>query len=114
MRPMSFAAKREAQRSDGGEGGGVCAGPAQAQSTARGNAFFPSGRGLWAGRAGGGAAGKGHVGLAPVSPVAAPCGVTCAAAASQAQLVDVRELWEVQTARLPGFKVYPLSGFGEW
>ncbi|KAG2496330.1 hypothetical protein HYH03_005560 [Edaphochlamys debaryana] len=30
------------------------------------------------------------------------------------QLVDVREEWEFQTARLPGFKLMPLSSFNEW
>ncbi len=31
-----------------------------------------------------------------------------------AQLVDVREEWEWQTARLPGFQLLPLSGFEGW
>ena len=30
------------------------------------------------------------------------------------QLIDVREPWEVETARIPGFEVLPLSQFGEW
>jgi rhodanese-related sulfurtransferase len=30
------------------------------------------------------------------------------------QLVDVREEWEWKTARLPGFKLCPLSRFAEW
>jgi rhodanese-related sulfurtransferase len=30
------------------------------------------------------------------------------------QLMDVREPNEVEKASLPGFKVYPLSRFGEW
>ncbi|KAM3095408.1 rhodanese-like domain-containing protein [Phormidesmis sp. 146-35] len=30
------------------------------------------------------------------------------------QLVDVREVWEVETAGLPGFIVLPLSDYAEW
>ncbi|MGV0028526.1 rhodanese-like domain-containing protein [Phormidesmis priestleyi] len=30
------------------------------------------------------------------------------------QLVDVREVWEIETAGLPGFIVLPLSDYAEW
>lgn len=30
------------------------------------------------------------------------------------QFIDVREDWEVQTASIPGFKIFPLSRFSEW
>ncbi|EFJ48594.1 hypothetical protein VOLCADRAFT_60391, partial [Volvox carteri f. nagariensis] len=32
----------------------------------------------------------------------------------EVQLVDVREEWEWQTARLPGFQLLPLSDFNSW
>ncbi|GFR44087.1 hypothetical protein Agub_g5249, partial [Astrephomene gubernaculifera] len=37
-----------------------------------------------------------------------------AAAAEEVQLIDVREEWEWQTARLPGFRLMPLSRSSEW
>jgi rhodanese-related sulfurtransferase len=36
------------------------------------------------------------------------------AACEDLQLVDVREVWEVETAGLPGFIVLPLSNYAEW
>ncbi len=36
------------------------------------------------------------------------------ASSEDLQLVDVREVWEVETAGLPGFIVLPLSDYAEW
>jgi rhodanese-related sulfurtransferase len=36
------------------------------------------------------------------------------AGAEGAQCVDVRELWEFETARLPHFRLFPLGSLSQW